>query len=557
MGKDKTKEEVEYIQYDPGIKPGKAEIYVHIDGDPSTLEYHLKTIIFYYTPLLEVFKPGGIIESTEDLPEEKKEEYRQIYSKVKEIRDSWIEAEKDYLSPDTPEERKKEIAYSVEEWELNLSLLHSTNPGYPNQEGEVKLPDYRIVVDPETGERRESREETHLWGDKYFIPGRGILSHHPEGSRDLLADLDNIRKSSKSGVVKVSKDLWKSQIQSPGDSLEFIKDEKARRRIQKKAEEGKYLTGTLVGLTGGSAYFKVFCLAIAQTLNEQSKYFQTESDLSGVPKDLLSQYAGEGVIVDKIKDPSTKLKGGERPYPIVLFIWEDLAKKMSPTGEVSGGKDIKVVRDYVQGGITKRKDKTGKETKTYIPGLLGREYLVEGANGVIVGVPFMTKILSLYSKDSPEKEIGIAVQLSPLFTLKNLIGYTGIRTDTIQLLGGGRQRELTLNLFIFLAYYRGVPAQSGRKKGEFVQRKTELLQDISKGLSSYTGRPGLLEKHYQEAVRKCIDAKILLPGNTKTGGLRGYREEINPGGQKLSIFTYNPDYLKGEEINLFSEVDTQ
>ena len=535
-------------------KEFKPELHIHRDGNPPSKEELLRSIRDYYTPLLEVTKPGGVID-TSDTPEDKKEEYRQMYSKLKEIRDSWEEAEREYLSPDTPEERKKEIAYSVEEWYLNLALLHAQNPDYFSKE-EIKLPDYRIVIDTETGERREYRGDTHRWGDKYFIPGKGILALHPERTRDLLADLDNIRRSSKSGVVKVSKDLWKSQIQSPGDSLEFIKDERIKRKIQKKAEEGKLLTGTLVGLSGGSAYFKVFCLAIAQTLNEQSKYFKTEENLSGVPKDLLSQYAGEGVIVDKIKDPTDKLKGGERPFPIVLFIWEDLAKKMSPTGEVSGGKDIKVVRDYVQGGMTKRKDKTGKITKTYTPGLLGREYLVEGANGAIIGLPFMNKILTLYSRESPDKEVGIAVQISPLFAYKNLIGYTGIRSDTIQLLGGGRQRELTLNLFIFLAYYRNVPSQKGRNKGEFVQRKKELLQDISKGLSSYTGRPGLLEKHFQEAVRKCIDAKILRPGKTKTG-LQGYREEVNPGGQTLCIFTYNPDYLKGEEVNLFTGIEDQ
>ena len=530
-------------------KDFKPELYIHIDGDPESFpkrEDLLRGIVEYYSVYFT--DTDGKEIPPEDLPQlgETEEETEQIYSRLREILDSWEEAERDYLSPDLTEERKKEIAISVSEWYANLILLHAYNTPKEGETGEIqetKFPPYRIEIDPETMKGKAVRDKTYLWGDKYLVPGEGILSLHPERTRDLLADLENIRKSSKSGVVKVSKDLWKSQIQSPGDSLEFIKDEKIKRKILKKAEEGKFLTGTLVGLSGGSAYFKVFCLAIAQTLNEQSKYFKTDKDLSGVPKDLLSQYAGEGVIVDKIKDPSPAFKGGERPFPIVLFIWEDLAKKMSPTGEVSGGRDIKVVRDYVLGGITKRKDKTGKEVKTYTPGLLGREYLIEGARG-IVGVPFMTKLLSLYSKDSPDKEIGIAVQLSPLFTLKNLIGYTGIRSDTIQLLGGGRQRELTLNLFIFLAYYRGVPAQSGRNKGEFVQRKRELLQDISKGLSSYTGRPGLLEKHFQEAVLKCIDAKILLPGKTKTG-LRGYREEVNPGGQTLSIFTYNSDYLKG------------
>ena len=379
--------------------------------------------------------------------------------------------------------------------------------------------------------------------------------------RDPLIDLENIRNSPKSDIVKASKDLWRSQIEQKGDVLEYIKDEKIRRNILKKAKEGKYIAGTLVGLAGGERYFKVFCLALAQTLNEQSKYYKTEEDLSGVPQELLSQYAGEGAIVDNIKAPLKSLKGkkGEvssRPYPIIFLSWEDLAKKMSATGKLSGGKDIKQVRDYVLGGMRKEKDKkTGKEKKVYVPGLLGREYFIEGTNGII-GVPLMTKILSLYPKDSPDKEVGIAVQLSPLFSYDKVIGYTGIRSDTIQLLGGGKQRELTINLFMFLAYYRGVTPQKGRKRGEFIQKRKDLLDHISQGLSSYNKRPGLLETHFHEAIQKCIDCKILLPGR-KGKELRGYREEINPGGERLSIFVYNPDYLKGEEINLFSGIEDQ
>ena len=375
--------------------------------------------------------------------------------------------------------------------------------------------------------------------------------------RDALEDLEKIRQSAKSGVVKVAKDFWKSQIWSPGDALEFIKDEKTKKTIRKKAEEGKYIAGTRVGLSGGERYFKIFCLVLAQTLNEQSKFYNTQEDLSGVPQALISQYAGEGAIVEKIKEPSPIFKGGgKRPYPIIFLSWEDLAKKMSAKGEITGGKDIKQVRDYVLGGVVKKKDKkTGIEKETFVPGLLGREYLVEGAKS-IVGVPLMSKIFSLYPKDSPDKEVGIAVQLSPLFAIKNVFGYTGIRSDTIQLLGGGKQRELTINLFLFPAYYRGVPPQTGRNKGEFVQRKEDLLKDLSSGIAYYTGRPGLLEKHFIDAVRKCIEAKILLPGETKTG-LKGYREEVNPGGERLSIFTYNPDYLKGEEVTLFTEIEEQ
>lgn len=536
-------------------KEFKPELHIHRDGNPPTKEELLRAIRDYYTPLLEVTKPGGVID-TSDTPEDKREEYRQMYSKLKEIRDSWEEAEREYLSPDTPEERKKEIAYSVEEWYLNLVLLHAQNPDYFSKE-EVKLPDYRIVIDTETGERKEYRGDTHLWGDKYFIPGKGILALHPGGMRDPLEDLEKIRDSAKSGLVKVSSDLWKSGTAPFRDSLGIsIISEKTRRIIQKKEAEGKLLAGTLIGLKGGGRYFKVFNIALAQTLYEQSKYYNTQDNLSGVPRDLISQYAGEGAIVEKIKDTSDKFKGGERPYPIVLLSWEDMAKKMSPDGKISGGKDIKVVRDFVQGYTQKVTDpKTGKTKTAYIPGLLGREYLVEGERSLI-GVPYMSKIFSLYPKDSPDKEVGIAVQLSPLFAQSLRFGYTGIRSDTIQKLGGGKLKEITVNLFYYLAYNRGIPPQKGRKKGEFPRIKSDLLEELSEGIKSYTNNPKRREADFRDAVQKCIDAKILLPGKTKTG-LRGYREEINPGGRTLSIFTYNPDYLKGEEVNLFSGIEDQ
>ena len=460
--------------------------------------------------------------------------YREYYSKIEgldisEVLVSYMEKIKEYLEQSKTLEETDKIYDQFRETLKDLILT---------QEGEITTKEQDPTA---TGERIRT-----------FLR----FERQTPSLRDPLEDLEQIRKSAKSGLVKVAKDFWKSQIWSPGDALDFIKDEKTKKRIRKKAEEGKYIAGTLVGLSGGERYFKIFCLALAQTLNEQSKFYNTQEDLSGVPQALISQYAGEGAIVEKIKEPTQIFKGGERPYPIIFLSWEDLAKKMSATGEISGGKDIKVIRDYVLGGVVKKKDKkTGVEKETFVPGLLGREYLVEGANS-IVGVPLMSKIFSLYPKDSPDKEVGIAVQLSTLFAIKNVFGYTGIRSDTIQLLGGGKQRELTINLFLFLAYYRGVPPQTGRNKGEFVQRKEDLLKDISSGIAYYTGRPGLLEKHFIDAVQKCIEAKILLPGETKTG-LKGYREEVNPGGERLSIFTYNPDYLKGEEVNLFTEIEEQ
>lgn len=544
-------------------KEFKPELYIHIDGDPESFpkrEDLLRGIVEYYSVYFT--DTDGKERPPEDLPQlgETEEETKQIYSRLREIRDSWEEAERDYLSPDLTEERKKEIAISVSEWYANLILLHAYNTPKEGESGEIqetKFPPYRIEIDPETMKGKAVRDKTYLWGDKYLVPGEGILSLHPGGMRDPLEDLEKIRDSAKSGLVKVSSDLWKSGTAPFRDSLGIsIISEKTRRIIQKKEAEGKLLAGTLIGLKGGGRYFKVFNIALAQTLYEQSKYYNTQDTLSGVPRDLISQYAGEGAIVEKIKDTSDKFKGGERPYPIVLLSWEDIAKKMSPDGKISGGKDIKVVRDFVQGYTQKVTDpKTGKTKTAYIPGLLGREYLVEGERSLI-GVPYMSKIFSLYPKDSPDKEVGIAVQLSPLFAQSLRFGYTGIRSDTIQKLGGGKLKEITVNLFYYLAYNRGIPPQRGRNKGEFPRIKSDLLEELSEGIKSYTNNPKRREADFRDAVQKCIDAKILLPGKTKTG-LRGYREEINPGGRTLSIFTYNPDYLKGEEVNLFTGIEDQ
>ena len=488
-----------------------------------------------------VFERMNLIKQSKEIVQLLEDLFSPLYLDVKEgdLRTAWeniIQAYRaDLQDPDLDLEEARKINTELREFLTKIQEVFT-----PIQDGEG------ISVEAVPGEEGLRKRAKFTF-----------TSQESPETRDPLKDLEEIRHTSKPGVVRVSKDFTKSLIDSSGKRLDLgtIKDEKTRRTIQRKVEEGKYIAGTLVGLSGGERYFKVFCLALAQILNEQSKYYKTEEDLSGVPKDLITQYAGEGAIIENLKPPTDNLKGGKRSFPIVFLSWEDIAKKMSATGQISGGKDIKQVRDYVLGGMQKRTDrKTGNKKEVFVPGLLGREYLVEGKNSII-GVPLMTKIFSLYPKDSPDKEVGIAVQLSPLFTLASL-GYTGIRSDTIRLLGGGNQREITLNLFIFLAYNRGVPPQTGRKKGEFLKKKTDLLRDLSRGLSSYVGRPGLLEKHFQEAVQKCTDAKILLPGKTKTG-LRGYREEKNPGGEILSVFVYNPDYLKGEEVNLFSEIEDQ
>ena len=153
------------------------------------------------------------------------------------------------------------------------------------------------------------------------IPGKGKVlmefkSGRPETTSSAISELAKITKSSKPSQIQVPKDIWKSQIHSVGDTLSYIEDETTKKRIQALQKKGKLLAGTLEGLSGGSAQLKVFTIALARTLNEQSKYYKTEEDWSGVPKKLIPEIMGEDVEIEK-KD-SVIIRNEKRPYPYIL-----------------------------------------------------------------------------------------------------------------------------------------------------------------------------------------------------------------------------------------------
>jgi len=356
-------------------------------------------------------------------------------------------------------------------------------------------------------------------------------------------------KHSQSGQVRVPKDLWESQLRNKtsGDVLTTLPDGETKRQIQTLQQKGKLLAGTLEGLSGGTAYLKVFTIALAKTLNEQSRYYKTDGDWSGVPKDLISDFVGDQVTIHR--EP-VKIKGEDRHYPYILISYEDIAKKTSKTGKISGGKDAEFVRNYINGYREKITDeKTGRTKEVFVPGIKDKQYIIDLGDNNLGGVPFLVNEMTIYTKDTG-KEVGCICKLSPQFS-KTIRGYSGLRSDTIQLLGGGKQKDITMDLIDTLVFNRGVH-QRGRPEGEFAIRKTQLLEKYRE-TPNYKGRPGKLEKDFREALQKAINAKLLLSGESKTGGLRGYREEKNPGGETLSIFVYNPDYLKGEDIPLVDE----
>lgn len=328
-----------------------------------------------------------------------------------------------------------------------------------------------------------------------------------------ISELQKIEKSNKSSQIQVSKDIWKAQINSAGDTLSYIENESTKKHILALQKKGKLLAGTLEGLSGGSAQLKVFTIALARTLNEQSKYYKTEEDWSGVPKKLIPAIMGEDVEIEK-KD-SVTIRNEKRPYPYILVSYDDMAKKMSKTGKFSGGKYTEYIKNYIEE-------------------LSGKEYLLDRGGNQIIGVRFLNKLMTIYSKDRGT-EVGCLLQLSPQFS-KSMGGYTGLRSDTIQLLGGGKQKDITMDLFDLLIYHRGLPGGVYR-----VPKKLLLSRYESK--PTYLDRGSIrrvkLEKEFQESIEKIKGAKVI----TK------YKEEKKPGGEVVSVFYFTKEeYLAGDDI---------
>ena len=332
-----------------------------------------------------------------------------------------------------------------------------------------------------------------------------------EPPSSAISELKKIAKSKKSSQIQVSKDIWKAQINSVGDTLAYVEDESQKNHIRDLQKRGKLLAGTLEGLSGGSAQLKVFTIALARTLNEQSKYYKTEEDWSGVPKNLIPAIMGEDVEIEK-KDPVIGKE--KRPYPYILVSYEDMAKKMSKTGKIAGGKYTEYIKDYIEE-------------------LSGKEYLLDSGNQ-IVGIRFLNKLMTIYTKDRGT-EIGCLLQLSPQFS-KSMGGYTGLRSDTIQLLGGGKQKDITMDLFDLLIYYRGIPG------GVYRVSKKELLSRYESKPTYMSGkaiRRTKLKNDFQTAIEKIKDAKVITE----------YKEERIPGGEVVSVFYFTKEeYLVGDEI---------
>lgn len=375
-----------------------------------------------------------------------------------------------------------------------------------------------------------------------------------------LAELKILQKLPPLSQIKTSKDLIQSEFTSVGDILE-IGDNLEKKAIQSLQKKGKLLFGSLEGLSGGSAFFKSFSIALAKILNEQSKYYHPEEAktdkkggylLSGVPTSRIKEVFGDKAKIEKNK-PIT-INKEERDFPYILLSYEKLAKYLSKTGKITGGKDIENIRLYINGGYREFETdpKTGDRkpiSSSYVPGLVSKKYPISDGKGHFVFIPFVVNEAEIVDTTRKDPEVGCLLRLSPQYS-KTLRGYTALRGDTIQLIGGGgKQKDITMDIISFLCFSRNT-ASTLRKK------KRDILSQYEKR-PTYRGRPGKLEEHFKEAVQKSIEAKILLPGEDKNGKPLGYREEKNPGGEIVSVFVYNPYYQKGEEIPISPDVEEQ
>ncbi len=433
---------------------------------------------------------GEIAEIEDQLSPVLRERYRletldNILSVLSEMRESVLltmSAEDPTMYIESLEEIRKQTLHSMENYNILI---------------EQKEKDYQIKTDPQTGK-------------KYALQFKSSPSGY---SVNALQELRKISQRPGVSQIKIPKDLMDTQTHSVGDVLEYITDPKKREKIRKLQTEGKLLAGTLEGLSGGTAYLKSFTIALAHTLNEQSKYYKTEEDYSGVPTSLIPSIFGEKVEVQKnpvsivLKDKTDPTKKEERKIPYILVSYEEIASKMRGKGKKRGGKDSEYIREYI--------DK-----------LSGKQYLLDGGRGAILGIPFLTKTMTIYREDTGE-EVGCLLSLSPQFS-RTIRGYTGLRADTLQLIGGGRQKDITMCLLDYLLYVRGTDKGNVWKKN-----KGELLSRIGGG-KTYSGRPGKREKDFREAIQKVKDSGLIID----------YREETAHSGETISVFTYNPNYSK-------------
>lgn len=426
-----------------------------------------------------------------------------------------------------------------------------------NEIDKERVSDYQIRKDPISGEDVVLEFPTHSKGDSLNQLRSLIEDYKIKGGdsklqklrETALKELKTLNQLPPRGQIIIPTDQVSSYHSTAGD-VKLVGTDEDRKIIEKLQSKGKLLFAgnTLEGLSGGNAFFKSFCIALAKILNEQSKYYhpdkkekdQGEHLLLGVPKERIKEVFGKTAKIEE--DDIPVLKGEERDYPYILLSYERLAKELKKDGKISGGKDVDFIRDYINGGYTEFQTdpKTGKKKpvkSSYRPGIASKKYPVSDGYGNFLFIPFVVNEAEIVDSSRRDPEVGCLLRLSPQFA-KTLKGFTSLRGDTIRLIGGaGNQKDITMDMIAYLAERRKLSKELRRRKSEILAE----YEDRPTYRDKKTGkrRTWKLEAHFQEAIQKAISAKLITE----------YREDVNPGGEIISVFVFNPDYLKGVETS--------
>lgn len=373
-----------------------------------------------------------------------------------------------------PQWRAALTLYDLRNWRRDIDTISKSNAYYLNL--------YEFVR--KLKRQRKSQEETR------------------EDIRSFASEVATINKSAKKNTSIISREFLNLFLKGGNIFLGELPEDK-REKIEELQVKGQLLYSSTIGLKGGEVFFKKFCLALAQTLSEQSQYYGTDKKLLGVPDNVMSEIA-------PIVSPRKNEIGGKLlDRPFILIRYPDFARTLWGYGKSKQIGSFEI-----------------RDLKSYLDALDKKKYLVK-ENGGFIAIPLFIRYIHI---DNNGKEDGSILELSPHFT-RYINSFAKYPSDMMERLNG-KQTDITMCLYITLLNARG--------KDTYRRIKKDLLDDIALA-SRYQTHPNDREKDFQSAIQRMKDIKLISD----------YTEE----GIKspVSIFTFNPNFLKEKYIANYGE----
>ena len=340
-----------------------------------------------------------------------------------------------------------------------------------------------------------------------------LSEQKPEGKGmgEVALEIMNEISNYPSSTTRLPKDFAKALTVSGGEVRNLIKDEAKVGEIERDNESNELINGTKIGLMGLDGYTISLIIALAETLNEQDRYFRTGNKLIGAKEWLREKYGDTMAI-----SGSVELNGENREYPYIIVLYEALAAKMRGAGKTRGGKDAKIVRDKIKklqdkfyiipDGVAPNGDKLVREVR-------------------YINIP---ENIAIHKKSGKRVEIGCIIRLSPQLSQAGEVAYKSIGGGIIQAIGGAQQSAITWNLILKLIWARGIGKVLSKNKGV-------LLDELATGSYSELSK-AKKEKLLKEALGKAKMAGIIT----------GYK--FRGEGEKECIdFYFNMNYIKAAE----------